>query len=530
MATTTVTTVLPVAENSARSWHRRILSGHPAAARSLRALRSRAPLLCLLILQTALSLRLDNTAFQDEALYLYAGHREIAQLLHHTPTYDNYASYFSGMPFLYPVLGALADSAAGLAGARALSLVLMLATTVLLYCLTRRLFGRQAGLLAAAAFALTGPTLFLGHLATYDATALFLLALASWIAVRTMCAPLAAVLLAGPPLVLAALVKYAALLFVPTVVVLAALAAVPDRGWWRAALRGLLLAGTAVACGYGVLRLAGPAFLAGVHSTTTARQPGTDPARVIAWDSVRYGGVVLALAVAGIPLLVRAHGAAAGARRDSWPGRLALGVLLSGTALLAPASQIHLHTLTSLHKHVGYGLFFAAPMAGYALSRLVGSRLHDPRRLGLALGACLLIAELGIQQSTQFFRQWPNTARLVGILRTQVRPVSGHYLVEESEVPRYYLRDLVQPYQWTGTYYFAYTDRKGRQYTGVPAYQAAIADHYFDLVMLRYGPTSALDHQIDAGLTERHGYHLITKAKANSSYGAGTWYVWQAGG
>ncbi len=523
-------TALPVAADGARPSHRRNPLGHPAAARSLRALRSGAPLLCLLILQTALSLRLDNTAFQDEALYLYAGHREIAQLLHHTPTYDGYASYFSGAPFLYPVLGALADGAAGLAGARALSLLMMLATTVLLYGLTRRLFGRQAGLLAAAAFALTGPTLFLGHLATYDATALFLLALGSWIAVRTVRSPLAAVLLAGPPLALAALTKYAALLFVPTVVVLAVLAAVPDRGWWRAALRGLLVAATAGACGYGMLRLAGTAFLAGVRSTTTARQAGTDPVRVIAWDCAQYGGVVFVLAVTGTLLLVRAHGAAAGPRRDSWPGRLALGVVLSGTALLAPAYQIHLQTLTSLHKHVGYGLFFAAPMAGYTLSRLVGSRLHDPRRLGLALGACLLIAELGIQQSAQFFRQWPNAAEQVRILRTQVRPVTGHYLVEESEVPRYYLRDLVQPYQWAGTYYFEYTDHKGRHYAGVPAYQAAIADHYFDLVVLRYGPTAALDHQIDAGLAARHGYRLVAKANADSGYGTGTWYVWRAGG
>ena len=94
--------------------------------------------------------RLQNTAFQDESLYLYAGHREIAQLLHHTPTYDNYASYFSGAPFLYPVLGAAADHLAGLAGARALSLLFMLATTAMLHGLSRRLFGRPAALLAAA--------------------------------------------------------------------------------------------------------------------------------------------------------------------------------------------------------------------------------------------------------------------------------------------------------------------------------------------------------------------------------------------
>jgi hypothetical protein len=307
-------------------------------------------------------------------------------------------------------------------------------------------------------------------------------------------------------------------------VALAVLAAVPDRGWRRALLRGALPAVTAVGCGYAVLRLAGESFLAGVRSTTTARQYGTDPVTVIARDALEYGGTVLILAVIGSLLLARAGGG------HSRPGRLALGALLTCTALLAPAYQIHLHTLTSLQKHVGYGLFFAAPMAGYALSRLVSSRLHDPRRLALALGVCLLIAELGIQQSALFFRQWPKADQLIQVLRTQVRPVTGHYLAEESEVPRYYLSDLTQPYQWAGTYYFSYTDHNGHFSTGVPAYQAAIADHYFDLVVLRYGPTAALDHQIDASLKAGHGYRLIATTRADSAYGTGTWYVWRATG
>src|SRR6266568_3037134 len=42
------------------------------------------PLLAVLALQAALSARLlrADTAFQDEALYLWAGHRELASLLH----------------------------------------------------------------------------------------------------------------------------------------------------------------------------------------------------------------------------------------------------------------------------------------------------------------------------------------------------------------------------------------------------------------------------------------------------------------
>ena len=51
-----------------------------------RALASRRwPLLAVLATQAALSARLvpSNTAFQDEGLYLWSGHLELAHLLHH---------------------------------------------------------------------------------------------------------------------------------------------------------------------------------------------------------------------------------------------------------------------------------------------------------------------------------------------------------------------------------------------------------------------------------------------------------------
>ena len=58
--------------------------------------------------------------------------------------------------------------------------------------------------------------------------------------------------------------------------------------------------------------------------------------------------------------------------------RAALGVVLTGTALLAPAYQAHLHTDVSFLKHIGFGLFFAAPMAGFGLARLMGDYSAAP--------------------------------------------------------------------------------------------------------------------------------------------------------
>ena len=146
----------------------------------------RWPLVAVLLVQALLSLRLiwSNTAFQDEALYLRAGHLEWAQWLHGTPIPD-FPSYFSGSPAIYPPIGALADSIGGLAAARLLSLCFMLGVTSLLWLTTVRLYGRRAALLATALFGTLAGTQFLGAFATFDALALFLLSLAAWLGVRS---------------------------------------------------------------------------------------------------------------------------------------------------------------------------------------------------------------------------------------------------------------------------------------------------------------------------------------------------------
>ena len=103
------------------------------------------PLAVVLAVQAALSVRLvgADTAFMDEGTYLWAGHLEWAHMLHGVPL-PPFSTYFSGVPVIYPPLGALADSVGGLAGARLLSMVFMLGATVLLWDITRRLFGRRA--------------------------------------------------------------------------------------------------------------------------------------------------------------------------------------------------------------------------------------------------------------------------------------------------------------------------------------------------------------------------------------------------
>ena len=190
------------------------------------------PLLAVLVVQALLSVRLlgADTAFMDEAAYLWAGHLEWAHWLHGAAI-PSFSSYFSGCPGDVPAAGrAGGQRRAAWRGRELLSLVFMLSTTVLLWAVTSRLFGRQAGFFAAALFAVAGPSLHLGAFAIYDAMSLFLLALAAWLVVGAAEQQEAAgrMAAAGVVLALANATAYSSALFDPVIVALALLTALPS--------------------------------------------------------------------------------------------------------------------------------------------------------------------------------------------------------------------------------------------------------------------------------------------------------------
>jgi Dolichyl-phosphate-mannose-protein mannosyltransferase len=486
---------------------------------------SRAVLGGILCLQALLSLRLHNTAFEDEALYLYSGHMEIVHWLHGVSAQGNYASYFSGAPVLYPALGALADAVGGLAAARLLSLLAMLGSTALLYSMSRRLFNERVALCAAALFSVTESAIFLGNFATYDAPTIFLLALAAWIVVRTAAQRWPVYLLAAPLAALAVATKYASLLFVPTIAALTALAALPYLGR-RALARPVAFGLVAAALLAGGLHLAGRAYMQGISFSTTGRASGTTPTSTLLHEILLWGGAPFAVAVIG---------AVAYARRPrtepdeiiAEPGgalrRTALGVVLTGTALLAPAEQIHLHTLVSLQKHIGFGLFFAAPMAGVGLVRLMGDHF---RRVQLGIAVWAVALTLGMTQARDLYSGWTNSTQMIHDIALAARP-GAHYLVEVPEVPIYYLMGNpdAQPDQFTSTYNIGYVDSKeGKFLTGNAGYVAAIQAGYFRVVAYNYQTTPAVDQVIARTLQADPAYRLeAVIPNANDSIFT---YVW----
>jgi hypothetical protein len=498
------------------------------AARS-RALTDRAvlwthlPLLCLLTLQGVVSLvMLRNTAFQDEALYMYAGRQITAALRTGSPLIDPFPHYLSGNPYFYPLVGSILDAWGGVDAARLLSLVAVMGTTACVYWVTLQLFGRESAIFGAAIFAFQGMVLFLARLATYDASCLLFIALSAVVALRAGITrtPLLALGL-GPLLVLAIQIKYIALLWVPSLLAILAWSTLQRRGWVQMVLRVGLALGSVLVTWRVTLAVLDNSFLLGMRGSTTNRAIGLPTPRLdLAWQVILLGGIGLGLALIGCLLVARRQ-------------RL-MALVWSGSALLAPAYHIYKMEPVSLHKHMAYALFFAAPAAGYAVARLVNAYRRPSGRDGVAghnwlpgLALCLIVFMVGLQQAISEYHTWGNTVGMATDLRALVRPNAGHYLAEDMEVARYYLQDVTADWQWTGPFWFQYTNSAHQHFTGIAAYRAALADGYFDVVELSYGIAAPLDDAVQRELRAGSHYTLVAKAPYQNVYGSGYYWIWR---
>jgi Dolichyl-phosphate-mannose-protein mannosyltransferase len=508
--------------------------GTRRADRGWSAVGSIWPLLIVLAVQAVLSVRLvrADTAFQDEATYLWAGHLQWAHWLHGTPI-PPFPTYFSGAPVIYPPLGALADSLGGLAVARLLSLVFMLGATALLWGSARRLYGRRAAFFAAALFAVSGPVLHLGSFATYDALAVLLVALAAWCVIRAGVRGEGTgwMIAAGAALAVANAAAYASALFDVVVLALALLIAWPAGPRLAARRCATLLIVVVVALTVGVLA-GGKDYLTGIEQTTLARVGAADPASAVVMAAWTWTGLIVLLAVAGVII--------------SWFGRpggppTLLLVVLTAAGLLGPLEQARLHTLASLNKHVGLGAWFAAIAASYAVDRFIAAApAGRPQALTTAALIVALVFPLsvGASQSRQFSTDWPNADSFIAIFGPLANHGNGHLLVETASIGRYYLPAGRQWQRWSSTRNIVMPSGAS---TGGPTatagvtgpgnrgvFAAFITRGYFSYVALNYTDTTALDHQITADLRHSGHYRIVAVIPyGTESSPHGTYIVWR---
>lgn len=420
----------------------------------------RAPLIALLALLALLSLRLSNTAFIDEALYINAGHDYLTHFLTGDAV-EAYGDSFSGVPFVYPVLAAVLDTLGGLLLVRGFSLLCMMAATVFLYRALADLGYRSEGMLAAAMFTLTGPVVFAGALATFDALVIAMLAGAFWTGVQKGWASAAAT---GAILGLIPVMKYTGAIFIP--VVLGVIFLTSAR--WRAVLAGVI-----AALILGAAWLAWSDQLAAGIAFTTADRSALSPhptAMLVAWMALDIGILIL-IALAGGLLL---------ARRGTGHALLGLGLLGGGMAL--PAAQLILGEGVSFDKHMAYSALFLAPLAGYALAKLSRRTWKLFPVMVLLLTALLF----GVSRSEAMYSSWVSVQPVLDVIEDSPQP--GIYISSATDSLKYHLRDSPE-IAWETTF--------SLYPQGEAAIRAAVEDQRFQSVMLRSASTGAPDQ--DAG-------------------------------
>ena len=484
------------------------------------------PLAAVLAVQAALSLRLvwSNTAFPDEALYLWAGHLEWDHWLHGT-TLPAFPAYFSGSPTVYPPIGALADMAGGLAGARILSLCFMLAATCALHGVTRRLFDARAAIFSAGVFGALAATQYLGAFATYDAMALMLLAVSAWLGVRAASAsPRACALLLGAAsaaLVLACAAKYAAALFAPAVVAVVVLAAAWRNGRRDGIRVALIMIPAAVALLAVALLIGGRPYWQGIAVTTLERASGGSSPKFLLFVSLKWEGALAALAIFGAIALISSA-------RRSRP-LVALALLLAAVPFLVPLEQARIETYTSLFKHIGYGAWFGAVLAGYCLAAFprVVARPKAAKALRLSALVALLISVPEIPWAASHYG-WPDTTAVMPAVQRALDGTGGPVLADDrGNVVDYYLPGTVAGRTMDGTFFFAFNDpASGRHVTQAAAFAAAVRDRYFGVIFLEFWDSAPQDEAIRADIGRYGGYRLLRSIPYPATGTHGNAMIW----
>ncbi len=480
------------------------------------------------MLQATLSLKLvrSNTAFRDEALYVWSGHLEWARLLHGAPL-PPLPTYFSGAPVFYPLLAAAADNLGGLTGARLLSLGFMLVVTSLLWSTAGRLYGKRASFLAVALFIGLGPTIQLGAFATYDAMSLCLVAASAWCLTRAgngrdgfgwIC-------LSALSLILANATKYASTLFDPVIVAMAILTAFPQPGGKNAYRRGAALGVYVTAGLILLLTLGGSYYEVGVDQTTLTRIMGTNSPEAVLKAAAQWVGIIAILAALGALTCVRW-------RRARSPRLLLPGVFLIAV-LLAPAEQARIHTLTSLDKHSDFGAWFGVIGAAYAID-LILSHLKPRMLRYVAVFACsiavIVPVKLGLAQARQLF-VWPNATKLNAVLAPLIDGNSGRILHEAPSVSEYAIPQAGDEWwRWSSTQSVELPNRHSISVNvgesgSAQVYGYYIAKSYFSVVVLDFMSTVGLDRDIVSDLARNHAYHIA----AEVPYGSGKAVIWVLG-
>jgi hypothetical protein len=280
--------------------------------------------------------------------------------------------------------------------------------------------------------------------------------------------------------------------------------------------------------------IGGGAYLGGFARTTLASVPDASPPLSVLAHSASWAGLIVILAACAVII--------SWASRQGWAQTLLLAVF-TAAVVLGPLEQARQHTLASLNEHVGLGAWFGAIAAGYAVDRFIAAAPAG-RAQTVTCGACVVAlvfpVTLGANQSWARATDWPNATGLIAILRPLAEHGSGHLLVEDPSVARYYLPAGRQWQRWSSTRNIILPSGIS---TGGPASTASVAGAgnagvfaefitrgYFSYVALNFADTTALDHRLADQLHRDPRYDIIAVVPYGTEVpplGQGTYIIWR---
>ena len=463
---------------------------------------------------------LYNTLFVDEAIYISGGRDVLAGLN------DRHILAWYGGSFMYPALSALAANIAGVAGARLLSASLTTVTAIFVYLTTRKLFNRQVALWGLLIFGLSGGSMSLGQFAVYDVLMLPFLAITLYCLITAtrldQPAALKYLLLGALVYSVAALAKYTAIFYLPALGLTAAALYVIQHRWRRIVPLIIFFLVPALA----ILGAYVLAHYQDVVQVFTGQQGFlAAPPMAVAGNISEEIGVANVMALLGLFAVIF----------SAWRGStaspavvvttlsdylhakskirllfvIAAAVVLFVSFLSLPLYQILASNIRSVWKAAYASLIFLAPLAGYMMARVI-ERIQQLRRARLAaatLVTLLVVTWIGydLDRNWGFQNSWPNVNGAIDYLRQHGLTKDSHVLAEAGAVYEdYFYPDFGLDGRriWTDTWFMDY---KGMQ--GAQAMTIAIADRYFDFVVLDDNYTPDVNQQIDTAAVQA-GYVL----------------------
>ena len=397
----------------------------------------------ILILLSAFFLRLFtlnfNTAFTDEAFYIYVGRLVLAS------QDPNALSYMFGS-YLAPVILASADSVAGLLAARFTSVVFGLITILFVYLSVKQLFNKKIALIASFIFSIQAPVIFISIFATIDSLSVCFFAISLYFFIRgTEKKKLLAI--SSLFLFLSFTAKYISLLFFPFMILYLI----------KKKINPLLFTIPVVILVsiYSIIYM--PSLLKLTEIFNSMHIMSNNILIV----------VLIALGFLLIPFLLSA----------SYYRKYAYLLIAS---LIIPVYHLITINEISLYKHVCFSLLFLAPLIALRLNKL---------KRNFCIIIILLVFFVSMIQLFALQNYYPNSEKTVEWLRNNTN--SSSVLLTETAVYRYYLYDIHENIY--DTYWFDYNKDGKNEFID---YELAIKDRFFDFIVLDFSGTPEKSKEI----------------------------------